>query len=125
MTQDFVSVDRRLATSTHVAVLLTVGAVLGGLGFSSSAREQAPQALAVHATAGTHAELERAFWVCDHAATKQLIDMGTAAACSRLTEELKKKKFNGSFDAMLAWWRQNKAPEHQALDVAGRPTADR
>ena len=64
------------------------------------------------------AELERAFWACDHAATVGRIDSGTAIACGGLTESLKLRKFNSDFNAMLAWWQQHKETEHVALEAA-------
>ena len=64
------------------------------------------------------AELEKAFWACDHAATVGRIDSGTAIACGGLTEALKQRKFNSDFNAMLAWWRQHKEAEHLALEAA-------
>jgi hypothetical protein len=65
------------------------------------------------------AELEIGFWVCDHAATTRGLDGGSAMTCSQLTEALKKRKFDGDFNAMLAWWRQHKPAEHLALAQAG------
>ena len=38
------------------------------------------------------------------------------AACRFATDELKKRKFGGSYEALLGWWRQNKASEHCKLD---------
>ena len=64
------------------------------------------------------AELEKAYWACDHAATVGRIDSGTAITCGGLTETLKKRKFNSDFNAMLAWWRQHKETEHVALEAA-------
>ena len=64
------------------------------------------------------AELEKAFWACDHAATAGRIDSGTAITCGGLTETLKQRKFNSDFNAMLAWWRQHKEAEHLALEAA-------
>ena len=64
------------------------------------------------------AELEKAFWACDHAATVGRIDSGTAITCGGLTEALKVRKFDGDFNAMLAWWRQHKQAEHLALEEA-------
>ena len=66
------------------------------------------------------AELERAFWACDHAATVGRIDSGTASTCSALTDTLKVRKFNSDFNAMLAWWQQHKEAEHLALAAAHR-----
>ena len=64
------------------------------------------------------AELEKAFWACDHAATVGRIDSGTAITCGGLTETLKQRKFNSDFNAMLAWWREHKEAEHLALEAA-------
>ena len=64
------------------------------------------------------AELEKAFWACDHAATVGRIDSGTASTCSVLYENLKQRKFNSDFNAMLAWWRQHKEAEHLAVAAA-------
>jgi hypothetical protein len=64
-------------------------------------------------------DLENAFWRCDRAATQQLVDAGTAALCGAITEELKAKRFEGDFDMLLAWWRENKDAEHAAVDAAG------
>ena len=66
------------------------------------------------------AELEKAFWACDHAATVGCIDSGTASTCSVLYENLKQRKFNSDFNAMLAWWQQHKETEHLALQTRAR-----
>jgi hypothetical protein len=62
--------------------------------------------------------LERAFWRCDHAATHDALDSGTAMDCSIATEAFKARRFGGDFAAMLAWWRANKDTEHLALSAA-------
>ncbi|MES2956876.1 MAG: hypothetical protein V4792_01750 [Pseudomonadota bacterium] len=69
------------------------------------------------------AELERAFWHCDRQAQTGLVDIGTAADCSRSFEALKARKFDGNFTAMLAWWRVNKPnPEPGDESVRRRPS---
>jgi hypothetical protein len=65
------------------------------------------------------AELEKGFWICDHMATTRGLDGVAAMTCSQLTEALKQRKFDGDFNAMLAWWRQLKPAEHLALAQAG------
>jgi hypothetical protein len=68
------------------------------------------------------ADLEKVFWECDHAATVHgLTDVGTGMMCGVVTEELRLRRFNADFNAMLSWWRQNKVAEHGALDRAKRP----
>lgn len=64
-------------------------------------------------------EIEKVFWVCDYAATIHLVDIGIAIPCSRATEALRQHKFDGDFNAMLAWWRQHKEAEHRALAKSG------
>jgi hypothetical protein len=65
----------------------------------------------------TLADLEVAYWACDHASERDLLDPGTAAACGAAAGELQRRKFNGDFDAMLAWWQRNKSREHRRLDL--------
>ena len=62
--------------------------------------------------------LERVFWVCDHAAATDGVDGSTGMACSIATEELKQRRFDGNFSAMLRWWQGNKAAMYQALTQA-------
>ncbi|MCW5634904.1 MAG: hypothetical protein KIT17_16335 [Rubrivivax sp.] len=69
------------------------------------------------------AELERGFWQCDHAASRTMLDMETAARCSRVTDELRRQRFDGDFHAFLAWWQERKAAEHAALDAAAASTS--
>jgi len=104
-----ISVQRALAMQAHAALLLCVG-VAGWTG-AAAAEDAAGAALSI-------AEVERAFWACDHAATVGRIDTGTAITCGGLTEMLKVRKFGGDFNAMLAWWRLHKEAEHLALDKA-------
>ncbi len=91
---------------------------------SASADNPAPTRLRaavlqkVSAPAPAAVDLERAFWACDHAASTRGVDGATGIACGIVTENLKLTKFKGDFDAMLAWWRQHKIAEHQALEGA-------
>jgi hypothetical protein len=82
----------------------------------------APVALA-HPAAGEVAslpidELKRIYLACDRAATRQLLDMHTAAHCSMVGEALQKRAFQGSFDDLLAWWRENKDKAVAQIDEA-------
>jgi hypothetical protein len=61
-------------------------------------------------------DLEKAFWVCDYAGTNGVVGPDQAAACIAITDELKQTKFDGDFERLVAWWRLNKAAQHQALD---------
>lgn len=59
--------------------------------------------------------LERAFWACDYVATTQGIQATPAAVRRYVTEELKQRRFGGSFGRLLDWWRANKAAEHRRI----------
>ena len=63
-------------------------------------------------------QLERVFWFCDHAAATDGVDGPTGMACANATEELKQRRFDGNFSAMLRWWEGNKAAMHQALTLS-------
>jgi hypothetical protein len=117
MTRKIVSRERRIST---IAAASAAAAMLGWLCFSTDAEVQAgaPAATQELAAAGAPVDLERAFWLCDYAGTNGSVDSGTALACSAVTEELKNSKFNGDFDALVAWWRENKPAEHGAIEQA-------
>jgi hypothetical protein len=117
MTKNTVSNKHSRSVFAHAAVTIMVGATLSWAFLMAGAEErleanESAQAQAPHATS---AELEKAFWICDHAATTRTIDTSMGIACSVITEELKVKHFNGDFEAMLAWWQENKPARHQAL----------
>jgi len=61
-------------------------------------------------------QLEKTFWVCDHAATMGGVSATPASFCAVVTAELKKQKFDGDFEGLLTWWRLNKVAEYQKLD---------
>ena len=72
-----------------------------------------------HSAAERIAELEKGFWICDFLGTKQGVDMQQADTCIANYEELKQAKFGGDFDALVQWWRVNKAAQHKALESVG------
>ena len=61
------------------------------------------------------AELEKGFWVCDYLGTTRGVDESYGVTCGANYEELKQTKFSGDFDALVQWWRVNKAAQHKAL----------
>ena len=63
-------------------------------------------------------DLEHSFWVCDYAGTNGVVDPNQGAACIAITDELKRVKFDGDFDRLVAWWRVHKIARHQELDRA-------
>ena len=59
------------------------------------------------------ADLERAFWVCDYAATTRGVSATPVELCGAVYEELKNTKFRGDFSELLLWWKENRRAEHQ------------
>ena len=98
---------------TAAAALLAAGAL--GWAAPSAAQTVAAASTATEILLG---DLEKAFWACDFAATNSRVDAGTAMACGNVGEALKLRKFDGDFNALLAWWRQHKEAEHLALATA-------
>lgn len=94
---------RRLASAICCAAML---------GACASVMAQLPEF-----ASSSIAELERIFWVCDYASTTGPVSLGLAAPCSRAYEALKERKFDGDFRALQAWWRENKAVQHQVLEM--------
>jgi hypothetical protein len=113
--------------------LLGAAACVAGVASATAAFETeaaAPPAPAaatssLAAEAPAVAELERQFWLCDHASTRSMLGFAEAVPCSRVTEELRRQRFGNDFHAMLAWWRERKATEHAALDAAAAAAAPR
>lgn len=69
-------------------------------------------------TAPPDDDLEQTFWTCDQISTRQFLSSSEAAICSTAFERLKQRRFNGSFDALLEWWRQNKEAARAKLNAA-------
>lgn len=49
--------------------------------------------------------LQQLFRACSDASTRSFLDLGSAAVCSLGYEALLRQQFDGSFPALLAWWR--------------------
>jgi hypothetical protein len=106
-----------LATSAALSISVTASSPQEHANDSRPATGVAHRPLAV---------LEHVFWVCDHAATTLgVLDPDTAASCAAATREFRFKKFNGDLDAMLSWWRRNKAHQHQLLEMRRRGAGNR
>ena len=103
------------ATGTIAGMLLVAGAWLAGCAAAPRATQAAAEPAAT-AESVAIADLEAAFWICDYVATTHGVRATPIAACRYATESLKREKFGGSFAAMLAWWRDNKAAEHGRLE---------
>jgi len=93
------------------SLLLTVAFGLSG----ADAREgPVPQSARSALPTLAPVALERAFWACDYAGSTRWVGAEEGVACVAIYEELKRKKFAGDFEALLAWWLRNKATEHRA-----------
>jgi hypothetical protein len=114
--------DFSIASSALALALLGSGLSIGA---SAQERVNSRHPIEVSARANSFADLEKAFWICDHAATTNGVDGGAAIACGAITEDLRMRKFSGDFDLMLAWWRKNKPAEHQALTTVGHAVSGR
>ena len=53
-------------------------------------------------------QLELVYLRCSREAETRLMGMDEAALCSIASEALLKRRFDGDFEAMLAWWRTNR-----------------
>ena len=51
-------------------------------------------------------DLKTLYLACDHAAMQGLLGAGEAARCSVVYEDLKARAFDGSFEKLLAWTRE-------------------
>lgn len=76
-------------------------------------------AIKAHDSAAKIAELENGFWICDHLSTTRGVEGTYAIGCGVNFEDLKETKFGGDFDALVQWWRVNKAAQHKALESVG------
>jgi hypothetical protein len=96
---------------------LVIAAALAGWGASAAAQQSTRSSPSkVLMPELSIDDLERTFWACDYAAPSGLVDMRAAIPCGLANEDLKQRKFGGDFDKLLAWWQQNKAAQHAALD---------
>lgn len=93
-------------------VRLAAAALAFALGTACAGPERPEMAAA---EAAEIAALERAFWYCDYTATTEGVLATPMAACQHATNELKARKFGGSFRAMTAWWQERKRAEHERL----------
>ena len=116
------SSERSVASPAKTLALTLVATALTGFGPAAQGEADTPLS---SSTSVPLAKLERAFWLCDHAATTRGVDGDAAILCVAATEELKERKFGGDFEQLLTWWRQNKATEHANLDRREESLANR
>lgn len=99
-------------------------APLGVLAFVAAAgcattQGEAPAPAPTPGEAADLAALENAFWYCDYVATTRGVLAAPIAACQLATNELKARKFGGRSGDLEAWWRENKAVEHERQRLDG------
>jgi hypothetical protein len=65
-------------------------------------------------------QLELAFWDCERAAARGM-SLDDGLLCAEISEEFKRERFGGDFDALLAYWTARKPFEvlPQPIEVAG------
>ena len=102
--------ESKYGTSFCIAALaaLLVGSAIGQDGSRAAVQTPVQQLTSVRT-----ADLERAFWVCEYAATTRA--NADIATCAAVYEAVKQRKFGGDFEALLTWWQQNKAAEIQRI----------
>jgi len=62
--------------------------------------------------------LQKAWLQCDRLASDGLVELGAAAACSMVHEQLLRRGFGGDFRQMLTWWQGQRS-----ASVPPRPAA--
>jgi len=110
---------RNVLTRSATAGLLVAAAGLGAVAHAEQGTEPSGRAFP------DLARLERAFWICDHAATTRGVDGDAAQLCVAVTEEFKQARFGGDFERLLEWWRQHKPAEHARLERGEESLASR
>lgn len=115
MTTKLAAPQVRPSVCRNAAWLALIGAALG-VGCMAAAQSPAPPSILAPQA------LEWQFWLCDYAATRRLLDAGSAAECSAASEELRRGRFRGNFTDMLAWWRNGRAAAHRAVVAAQHAT---
>ncbi|VTU22441.1 hypothetical protein H6CHR_01789 [Variovorax sp. PBL-H6] len=88
-------------------------ALMAALPSPAPAHAQAPDRR--HLASVSVEALQRTYLECDRVATHTLLDLGSAAHCSMVGEELKHRVFDGDFDRLIAWWRANKGDSVEAV----------
>ena len=115
MKRNALSNQRRAVTTAAASVVLLIAGVSSCFGAYAQERPGSPSyGESIYARA-TSSELEKAFWKCDYAVTTSGMGLGEGAWCAEISEELKRRKFAGDFQAMLVWWQQNKAAEYRIV----------
>jgi hypothetical protein len=54
----------------------------------------------------TNEQIESEYLACERLAATETLGIGTATHCSIVYEAFKARAFDGDFERLLAWWRQ-------------------
>jgi hypothetical protein len=60
-------------------------------------------------------DLERAFWLCDYVASTHGMQFVSMDLCAAVTDLIKTEKFDGDYEEMVRWWREQKPAQHLRL----------
>lgn len=96
---------------------------LAVLGLAPPAAAQSPVAIPTTVAALTRMKpdaLELLFWQCDYVATTKSTG-ATLEECYTITEAFKQARFAGDYDALFAYWHQQKPARHERLRKAEQP----
>lgn len=61
-------------------------------------------------------KLKALYLDCNDRAAATVLDIGTAAECSMIAEELLVRGFQGNFNELLGWWRSTKTSSKPRTD---------
>jgi hypothetical protein len=120
------TLSARTSTALRIVVALSLAAAcIMVFAQPHGASLDAGEASAVDPAKRDLDQLERLFWICDHAASTEGVTGVEGIACGEATEQVRVRKFGGNFEAMLVWWRENKGAMQQALGGPKmRPVSD-
>ena len=110
----------QLRRATALLSQVLAATALGAVSYEAFAQEKATIAVATTAKPvdAKAMALEEWFWRCDYVATTQRMGYAAAEECMIVTEEFKKTKFAGDFDALYQYWRAHKAAAHEKIRTA-------
>jgi hypothetical protein len=98
-----------------IAAIIAASLLLATL--ASNPRAQPPDGTFA-AVDGEVSSLKAAYLRCERGATERLLDMGEAANCSSIYEELLRVGFGGDFNRLLAWWHAERFAKARGERIA-------
>ena len=95
-------------------LLLTSAACIGAAALFAAS---AAHALSPDWSSVDDARLENLFWDCDARSTQEVLSPGDGALCAMSHDEMMRRRFDGDFGRLHAWWSIHKAAEHARRGV--------